>query len=641
MGFRKVTRREFISRGTAAAGLAILPGTAWSAFDAPFDAPLLSSAHNKAVQPFTLNQVSLLDGPFKDAMETNRKYLHLLPSDRLLHMFRLTAGFSSSAEPLGGWEDPHCELRGHFTGGHYLSASAQMCAATGDDELKSKANAMVEELSRCQKANGGGYLSAYPTELFKRLRNRQNVWAPFYTYHKIMAGHFDMYRHLGNEQALETAEKMAHWAGAWAKDIPDVQMQRILYVEYGGMQEVLANLYGATGKEEYLALSHRFDHHSFFDPLADHQDRLQGLHANTHVPQVIGAARRYELEHDRRDREISDFFWHDVTSRRCYCTGGTSNYEHWRTPPGILASQLSNQTQECCVEYNTLKLTRHVYSWTGDPAMMDYYERTLFNSRLGTQHPTNGMKMYFMPMAAGWWKFFSQPYDSFWCCVGTGVEEFSKFANSIFWHDGNEIYVNLFIPSELDWKEKGIRLRQETQFPEEESTALTFRSARPVRMALNIRVPWWVGKDVTVKINGKSHEVKAVPSSYVRLHRKWKDGDKVEISLPMNLHADAMPDDGTIQAAMYGPLVLAGRLGKGDLTSDKMYGGNNHIPKGKPASAPEIQAAKSGVTSWVEKVDGEPLTFQTVGQKQALSLIPLNRLFGEHYAVYWHMQSQT
>jgi DUF1680 family protein len=630
-----LTRREFITSTMGAAGAGLLPcGLAATRTS-------IGGASAVLVQPFPIRQVQLLAGPFKTTTEANRKYLHFLPSDRLLHMFRLTAGLPSSAAPLDGWEKPDCELRGHFSGGHYLSACAHMVATTGDDDLKSKANVMVAELAGCQHANGHGYLSAFPTEFFARLRAGKRVWAPFYTYHKIMAGHLDMYLHCGNEQALKTAEGMAGWAQKWSKGIGDDQMQRILHVEYGGMQEVLANLYGVTGKEEYLALSRRFDHRSFFDPLAERRDKLKGLHANTHVPQVIGAARRYEVTGDARDRAIADYFWHEVTERRCYCTGGTSNDEHWRTDPGILASQLSKATQECCVEYNMLKLTRHLFGWTADPRLADYYERTLFNSRLGTENPSNGMKMYFLPLAAGYWKYFSSPLDSFWCCTGTGAEEFSKFGNSIYFHNDRELYVNLFIASELSWPQKGLRLRQATSFPEEEGTTLAIEASQPVALAIKIRVPWWAERGATVKINGVAQDMPATPSSYITLARRWSSGDTIEVSLPMSLRIAAMPDDGTIQAVMYGPLVLAGRLGAEGLTREMMYGGYREDLEGAPVPAPVIRASSADPVAWVEPVAGQPLTFRAVGQSQPLELIPLYKLFNERYGVYWKVEDSA
>jgi DUF1680 family protein len=586
------------------------------------------------VEPFPLKQVRLLDGPFKEAMEINNNWLLSLPSDRLLHTFRLTAGLASSAEPLGGWEKPDCELRGHFAGGHYLSAVALAHAATGDEALKTKGNEMVAELAKCQKALESGYLSAFPEEEFDRLREERGVWAPFYTYHKIMAGLLDMYLYCGNEQALNTVEGMAGWVEHWNESISDEHMQRILQTEYGGMMESLLNLYAVTGRRQYLGLSHRFEKRMFFDPLAAHRDELKGLHANTHIPQVIGAARRYELTRDERYREIAGYFWDEVTSERAYCTGGTSDGEHWRTDPGKLASELDEYTEECCCAYNMLKLTRHVFGWTADARAMDYYERTLYNHRLGTQD-SQGRKSYFLPLGSGYWKYYNSALDSFWCCTGTGAEEFAKFADTIYFHDDHGLFVNLFIASELNWPEKGVRLRQETNFPEQEGTSLIVHTDKPTAMALNIRVPYWATRGGAVKLNGKALPVFSSPSSYLAINRIWKDGDRVDVGLPMSLHIQSMPDDPSLQAMMYGPLVLAGRLGDQGLTPAMTYPEYNPVPKGEPIPAPAIAASAKDPTGWVEPVSGAPLAFRTTGQDRNIGLIPLFRLSGEHYTVYW------
>jgi len=455
------TRRQFVSAATALAGAALLP-----------DAVMASPVHNAAasvpgkdqrpnsrekiprkVQPFPLAQVRLRKGPFQDALEADQRYLHLLPVDRLLHNFRRNATFASDAQPLGGWEKPDCELRGHFAGGHFLSACALMYAATGDGDLKDKAREMVSQLAECQKQFGNGYLSAFPWEFFDRLVEGRHVWAPFYTYHKIMAGLLDVYVHCGNDQALAVADGMTEWIDQWQGSISDEHMQRILQTEFGGMNEALCNFYALTGKYGCLDLAARFEKSMFFDPLAAHRDELKGIHANTHIPQVISAARRYELTGQERYREIAEFFFRTVTTDRIYCTGGTSNDEYWRTPPGRLATELGKTTEECCCGYNMLKLARHIYGWTADPRVLDYYERTLFNSRLGTQNLEDGGMSYFLPLGSGYWKYFNSPYNSFWCCTGTGVEEYAKTADTIYFHDDHGIFVNLFIASEVAWPE--------------------------------------------------------------------------------------------------------------------------------------------------------------------------------------------
>jgi DUF1680 family protein len=589
------------------------------------------------VEPFPMNQVRLLDGPFKRQMQINHQWMQALPLDRLLHAFRINAGLATAAEPLGGWEKPDCELRGHATG-HFLSACALAYAGTGDEAIKETGNQMVAELAKCQERIGNGYLSAFPEEFFDRLREGKRVWAPFYTLHKIMAGHLDMYVYCGNQQALDTVEKMAGWVGHWAQPLSDAHMQRVLNVEHGGMLEVLYNLYAVTGKERYRDIGNRFTHRAVFDPLADHRDELKGLHANTNIPKIIGVARRYALTADERDRDIAQYFWDEVTTERCYTTGGTSNEEHWRTDPGKLASELGMHTEECCCGYNMLKLGRHIFGWTADPHAMDYYERTLWNSRLGTQDD-QGHKGYFLPLASGFWKYYNSQFDSFWCCTGTGMEEFAKFMDTIYYHDDDGIWVNLFIASEVNWPEKGLRLRQETSFPEQDRTILTFRADRPVELALNIRIPYWATRGGTVRLNGETLPVFSSPSSYLTLKRTWRDGDRVEVSLPMSLHIDPIPDDHSLQAVLYGPLVLAGQLGSEGLTEALTYPGSDTAPKGDAVPVPDIVNRSKDPLAWLEPKSDAPLSFRTVGQSQSTALVPLYRLSGQRYAVYWKVRS--
>lgn len=630
------TRRGFL--GTAASAAAALVVGRPGRTDAAAGELGERGGASGPLEPFSLKQVRLLAGPLRQAQDLNGRYLLSLPQDRLLHTFRVNAGLPSAAQPLGGWEKPDCELRGHFTG-HSLSACAFGYASTGEAVFRSRANAMVAELARCQKALGTGYLSAFPEELFDRLRRGAKVWAPFYTIHKILAGHIAVFEHCANEEALKTAEGIAGWVRTWTKGLSDAQMERILTVEFGGMNEALYDLFAITGKEEYRDLAHRFDHPAFFEPLAARRDELKGLHVNTQIPKVIGAARRYELTGERRYREIAEYFWREVTGERSYCTGNTSNGEGWQTPPGVLSTELSSSTAECCCAYNLLKLTRHLFAWTGDPRVADYYERVLWNSRLGTQNPDDGTLMYYYPLASGYWKFYGKPLDAFWCCTGTGVEEFSKIGDAIYFHDAAGVFVNLFVASELSWPEKGVRLRQETRFPDEERTLLTIQADRPVAMTLRLRIPWWATRGGAVKVNGAAVTAFASPSSYLTLQRIWKAGDRVELELPMGLTSEAMPDDSSVQAMMYGPLVLAGRLGAEGLTREMTLGGYDCELKGEPVRAPEIVADRRDPTSCLEAESGRSLSFRSRGQSQPIALVPLFRLFGERYAVYWRVRS--
>lgn len=631
---RPVSRRTLVS--AAALGAAVMPLPLWPRL--AFGQPTSPSAARSVVQPFDLKFVRLRSGPVLDALEVNRRHLLAYEPDRLLHTFRITAGLPSSAEPLGGWEAPNNELRGHFTG-HYLSACALMAAHTGDDRMRACGNRMVTQLAKCQAALGNGYLSAFPEEMFDRLRAGKPAWAPFYTLHKIMAGLLDSYTLGDNAQALEVLNGMAVWTARWVQPLGDDHMARVLEREYGGMNELFYNLATVTGEERWRELAHRFDRERIYGPLATGRDELQGLHVNTIIPQVIGAARGHEVTGDRRLHDVADYFWHTVTERRSYCTGGTSNGESWNMPPGEMAKELSGYTQECCVTYNMQKLTRHVFAWTADPRAADYYERAFYNGILGVQHPADGNKLYYVPLQSGFWKLFGTPLHDFWCCTGSMAESFSKLGDSIYFHDDGGLYVNLFVASELDWKEKGVRLVQETRFPEEETLRLTVRVATPVRMPLRIRVPYWADGG-TASLNGNKLEGFAAPGSYFVLDRSWKDGDRVEVTLPMRLHIAAMPDDSSIQAVMYGPLVLAGRLGTAGLTKDTLRAEPTKprtVPEYKldPIAVPPIVATSADPATWLKPVAGRPLEFRTTGQAIDRTLIPLNRVFDERYAVYW------
>lgn len=395
------TRRDFLktSLGAGAAAL-IAPSGVAHALAASRD-----GEDSGRIEPFPMSCVRLTHGVFQQQAEINAAYLESLEVDRLLHSFRLTAGLTSMATPYGGWEEPNCELRGHFAGGHYLSAAALAYASTGNVELRRRGDAMVAGMAACQKALGTGYLSAFPENLFEKLAQGKDVWAPFYTCHKIMAGLLDMYVHTGNTEALQVAEGMARWVGDYFYPIGFDQRQQMLRTEYGGMNEVLVNLAAVTKKNEYLDAARYFEQPAIMDPLAARRDELQGLHANTNVPKMLGAARTYEVTGDRRHREIAAYFLEEVLSARSYVIGNTSEDEHWTTPAGQLKGTLTLTNAECCVAYNLMKLERLVFGWSGDARWMDAYERALFNCRLGTQN-AQGLKQYFFPLAAGYWRAY-------------------------------------------------------------------------------------------------------------------------------------------------------------------------------------------------------------------------------------------
>lgn len=597
------------------------------------------------VSPFDLSQVRLLHGPIKDLLERNRKYLLSLNVDRLVHNFRVNAGLPSNAEPFGGWEAPNCELRGHFTG-HYMSACALMYASTGDERLKEKGNQVVDALAKCQQALGSsGYLSAYPEEFIDRVETGKRVWAPYYTLHKIMAGLFDMYTLCDNKPALDVLKGMATWVKKRMDKLDDKQVQDMLRVEFGGMAEVLANLYAITADPVYLGLARRFEKRSFLDPLIEHKDQLKGLHVNTHIPQVIGAAREYELTGERSYYEAASYFWNQVVDARSYATGGTSNYEYWRDEPYRLADQLSQETHENCCTYNMLKLTEHLFSWSANARYVDYYERAFFSGILPTHHPSvGGAIMYYVPLKSGLFKMFGVPDSSYFCCNGSGIESFAKLGNNIYSRNDDGVFVNLFIASEVNWTERGITIRQETKFPEQEGTKILMKLRKSTEFTLNIRIPSWATKRAAVKVNGRRTEIIPNPSGYLELHRVWRQGDRLDVLLPMELMLSRLSDDRTVGAILYGPVVLAGALGSDAMTKEMESGlglpdVDRMVSQGAPIETPSLAVPNGDPNTWVKPVKGKPLTFLTsdVGKPYDVTLIPFYKMFGQRYAVYWNI----
>jgi hypothetical protein len=632
------SRRTFLKTSAGAAGLCFLgPAAVVRALSADESEPAASR-----LTPFPPASVRLAAGIFQEQEEINAHYLDSLAVDRLLHSFRITAGLPSSATPYKGWEDPTCELRGHFAGGHFLSAVAVASAASGNAVLKSRGDELVAGLGACQKRIGTRYLSAFPTELFEHLAQGKPVWAPFYTYHKIMAGLLDMYLHTGNTDALHIAEGMGQWAEEFMGGFSSDQRQRMLRTEYGGMNEVLANLAAVTQKERYLDAARLFEQPGFLGPLAERRDELQGLHANTHVPKIIGAARMYEVTGDRRYREIAEYFLAEVLTARNYVIGNTSLGEYWNTPPAKLQGTLAWTNAECCVAYNLMKLERLVFGWTAEARWMDAYERALFNCRLGTQN-AQGLKQYFFPLAAGYWRAYNSPEESFWCCTGTGAEEFARFADTIYARRGSDLYVNQFIPSTLDWKDEGFVLEQATQFPREPGTTLKIKSSQPAPRTIHVRIPGWTTEDAQVKINGRLLEAMADPGSYLAIRATWQAGDTIGITLPMQLRQEPLPGDDSIAAALYGPLVLAADLGAGPPDGpDRVIHSGDTSPRSLPGPSPLPKAAapsEANTRQWIHVESPSELRFAVAGESAQYRSMPMYRIGDPRYSVYWQMQS--
>jgi uncharacterized protein len=662
------------------------------------DIPALKAP--RTVEPFPLPEVRLLDGPFRDAMLRDQKYLLSLDPDRLLHTFRLNIGLPSSAQPLGGWEEPKCELRGHSLG-HYLSALSLMYASTGDAQFKQRVDYIVGELAKCQRQSPAagfhaGYLSAFPESFIDRVEQGRPVWAPWYTLHKIMAGLLDAYQYCGDQQALTVLTNMADWVQFRVDHISHGQMQASLDNEHGGMNEVLANLYGVTGNTNYLALSAAFNHARILDPLARGEDRLNGNHANTQIPKVIGATREYEFTGDVNYLAMANTFWDSVALRRSYVIGGDSDHEHF-FPTNDFTQHLSTDTAETCNTYNMLKLTRELFALEPDAAKMDFYERGLYNHILASQDLETGMFVYLMSLKPGHFKTYSTPENSFWCCVGTGMENHSKYADTIYFHDagapvsdparsennhvraGSEtgappaLYVNLFIASELNWTEKGITLRQETKFPESDTSVLKIKTDKPQKFTLNIRQPAWAEHGVKISVNGVTVKIEATssPQSYAAIAREWHDGDEVKIQLPMKLHTEFLPGTTNEIALLYGPIVLAGELGTNAMPNPFARGQTDFSSLPAPAAPVfvgtaddllmHIERERSAAVSGVERIqpqhdetsrpaaDDAPaphtaaLRFRTHGlaQPDDVTLIPFYKLHRERYSVYWNLLSEA
>jgi DUF1680 family protein len=596
-----------------------------------------------SAEPFPLSQVRLLGGPFRDAMVRDQTYLLSLDCDRLLYNFMVNAKLPTQARPYGGWEAPSGELRGHSVG-HYLSACSLMYASTGDKQFKDRADKIVAGFADCQKALGTGtnvthfgYMSAFPESFIDRVEAGRQVWAPWYTLHKIMAGLVDANQLCGNAQALVVATNMANWVKFRVDRLTEQQMQASLRTEYGGMNEVLANLYGITSNADYLKTAEAFNQKTLFDPLAAASDRLDGLHANTQIPKMIGAARQYELTGIKRDQDIAGFFWDRVALHRSYVIGGDSDREHF-FPTNDFPKHLSAETAETCNTYNMLKLTRHLFSWDPAARTMDFYERALYNDILASQDPDQGMFVYLMSLKPGHFKTYSTPENSFWCCVGTGMENHAKYGDTIYFHNDKSLFVNLFIPSDLSWPEKGLDVRQETKFPESDTSRLTIKAAKPVPLAMQIRWPEWSQK-LSVRVNDQVQTISGQPGSYVSVNRTWQDGDRVDIQLAMELRTEPLPGTNNIVALLYGPVVLAGELGTNGLPN--LYARNQtDLVR---ISDPAVPALVGDAASILKKIKptGSPLVFRTenLGQPDDVTLVPLYRANHERYTVYWNLVS--
>ena len=632
---------------------------------------------NHQVSYFSLQDVKLLSSPFLQAQQTDLHYILALDPDRLSAPFLREAGLTPKAPSYTNWENTG--LDGHI-GGHYLSALSMMYAATGDTAIYHRLNYMLNELHRAQQAVGTGFIGGTPgsLQLWKEIKagdiraggfSLNGKWVPLYNIHKTYAGLRDAYLYAHSDLARQMLIDLTDWMIDITSGLSDNQMQDMLRSEHGGLNETFADVAEITGDKKYLELARRFSHKVILDPLIKDEDRLNGMHANTQIPKVIGYKRVAEVSKDDKDwnhaaewDHAARFFWNTVVNHRSVCIGGNSVREHFH-PSDNFTSMLNDvQGPETCNTYNMLRLTKMLYQNSGDvdnsnkpdPRYVDYYERALYNHILSSQEPDKGGFVYFTPMRPGHYRVYSQPETSMWCCVGSGLENHTKYGEFIYAHRQDTLYVNLFIPSQLNWKEQGVTLTQETLFPDDGKVTLRIDKASKKKLTLMIRIPGWAGssKDYAITINGqkKKYAIRPGVSTYLPIHRKWKKGDVITFNLPMEVSLEQIPDKKDYYAFLYGPIVLAASTGTEHLDgiyADDSRGG--HIAHGKQIPLQEVPILIGNpvsIRTSLHKLNGNKLAFSYDGNiypaqmGKPLELVPFFRLHNSRYAVYFRQTSE-
>ena len=609
------------------------------------------------VEYFGISDVRLTRSAFKHAEDMDIQYLLALNPDRLLAPYLKGAGLTPKADNYTNWENTG--LDGHI-GGHYLSALSFMYAATGNEEIGRRLDYVLSELKRCQDTAGDGYLCGVPDgrKMWKEIEQGDvraatfglnDRWVPLYNIHKIYAGLRDAYLVAHREEAKDMLVKLTDWMERTTANLTDTQMQDMLRSEHGGLNETFADVAAITGDKRYLTLAHRFSHDIILNPLLKQEDKLTGIHANTQIPKVIGFKRIADIEKNDDWSKAADFFWHTVVNNRSITIGGNSVYEHFHPADNFEPMRTSEQGPETCNTYNMLRLTKMLYATSADAKYMDYYERALFNHILSTQDPVQGGFVYFTPMRSGHYRVYSQPQTSFWCCVGSGLENHARYGEMIYAHKGNDqLFVNLFIPSTLEWGD--INIEQSTSFPDEEGTSVivTSKKGKNKKFTLNIRVPEWVNEgELSLTINGKAEKVN-IADGYVKVNRSWKDGDKLHISMPMHLRAIDMPDNSHNYSFLYGPIVLASRMGtqrQDGMFADDSRGG--HIAQGPRLplqNMPVVVGSTEDIMSHITKTDGKmEFTLKGVSPEnyEGMKLEPFYRIHESRYMVYWPVLSAS
>jgi hypothetical protein len=606
----------------------------------------------KAV-PLPLSSVRLTGGPLKKAQDLDAQYLLELQPERMLAFLRQRAGLAPEAQGYGGWDGPGRQLTGHIAG-HYLSAISMMYATTGDVRFKQRADAFVTELQNIQNAQGDGYIGALMDAKgvdgkvhFQELAKGEiksggfdlnGLWSPWYVEHKLFAGLRDAYHLTGNRTALDVEIKFATWSEGILANLNDDQIQRMLATEFGGMNEVLADLSVDTNDPRWMKLSDKFEHHAIVDPLSKGQDILAGKHANTNIPKMIGELARYIDTGNETDGKAAMFFYDEVSEHHSFATGGDGKNEYFGQPDK-LNDMIDGRTAESCATYNMIKMARTLFSLGPDARYADFVERADLNAILGGQDPDDGRVSYMVPVGRGVQHEYQTKFDSFTCCVGSQMEMHAFHAFGIYDESGNKLWVNQYAPTTVDWTSQDMKLEMVTDLPMGDSATLKITSGQSKAFTIALRRPYWAVAGFAVKVNGKQLQNISKPDTYIEINRKWKVGDTVELVLPKTLRKEPLPDNPNRMAIMWGPLVLAGDLGpEVNRRAARQAGANT-----PPEPAPALITAEQNVDGWLKPFPGKAGTFRTVnaGLKQDIDFAPFYEMPRRRYAIYWDVFTPT
>lgn len=605
------------------------------------------------LKSYNLEDVKLLDGPFYRARQVDIKYMMDLEPDRLLAPYLKDAGFEPLKNNYGNWENTG--LDGHI-GGHYLSALAFMYAATGKKELLDRINYMIDWLGKCQEKNGNGYVGGIPGAhaMWEEIREGKidagsfslnHRWVPLYNIHKLFAGLRDVYLNTENTQSLNILVKLTDWFYDLTANLSDEQIQDMLRSEHGGLNEIFVDVAELTGNNKYLRLAERFSHKAILEPLLQHRNELTGLHANTQIPKVVGYKRYADATHNQEWADAAAFFWKTVIDDWTISIGGNSVREHFHPANDFSSMIESNQGPETCNTYNMLRLTKLLFLSDPQAKYIDYYERALFNHILSSEHPVKGGFVYFTPMRPRHYRVYSQPQLGFWCCVGSGLENPGRYGEMIYSHDSNNVFVNLFVASELTWKDKEVKLSQHTRFPYSESTRLEVVNSDKQKFVLNVRNPAWIKKgSLKVSVNNSEFKIPHNTGAYIPIKRTWNSGDVVDVSFIMDTYVEYLPDSSDWFSVLHGPIVLAAISDSNNLdglwADDSRMG---HVANGKfyPIDeAPMVVTDDKDLTKYIKPVPDKPLTF-SMGEiiyqdkYKDLELKPFFDIHEARYIVYW------